>query len=119
MTDVDRQLWEAFVRGVTPLGQPVPSQHRPVAIRQSAPINHTLDLHGLTVSDAHRRLLAFLEEARGLYRRVTVITGLSGAIRREFLFWLEDNRSISHISPLNGGGAFLIRFRKSGNGNRP
>lgn len=112
----DAGVWDAYCKDVTPLrGGKVPSSApAPLGLAFSTPITtqHTLDLHGLTVAEAHTRTSNFLLLARSHYDYVTVVTGRSGAIRDEFLHWLSDDRGISRVEPLNGSGAFRIYFRK-------
>ncbi|MBF0251549.1 MAG: Smr/MutS family protein [Alphaproteobacteria bacterium] len=87
-----------------------------------------LDLHGLTQSEAHRALDAFIEASwRAGRREVLVITGKGtrtdgaiGVLRREVPRWLNEqpNRSrvvaFSHAAPKDGGeGALYIRLKKS------
>lgn len=111
----DSGVWNAYCKQVTPLrGGKVPSPApAPFGFAFATPlVHHTLDLHGLTVADAHAETRGFLARARGIYNYVTVITGRSGAIRDEFLPWLEGDSTISRIESLNGGGAFRIHFRK-------
>jgi hypothetical protein len=68
-----------------------------------------LDLHGLSVAEAHRQTLGIIEivDAKG----VVIVTGKSGAIRREFIRWLEPKASIC-LEELADGGAFRVRRRK-------
>lgn len=109
LSDSDTALWLAYVQGITRIGhlpQPAP---RP--IERSLPQGRRLDLHGLTVHEAHGRTMEFLTMTRRRYRYVIIITGLSGAIRREFRHWL-DSHPIRQIEELRGGGSFRVYFSK-------
>jgi DNA-nicking Smr family endonuclease len=100
-------------------------------------IDARLDLHGLRLSDAHRRLTRFLHEAQSAgLRMVLVITGKggsrksaeeadpyareeSGVIRRAVPFWLDEPGlralvvSFTTAHPRHGGsGALYIHIRK-------
>jgi DNA-nicking Smr family endonuclease len=69
----------------------------------------TLDLHGMTLAEAHATTNAFLAHCHE--RSVTIVTGISGAIHREFPHWL-DKHPIGRIEPMNGGGAFRVHLRR-------
>lgn len=111
-SDHDAALWRAYTKDVTPLGQrPVASQ--PPVIRlplQAVPCDHTLDLHGSTLAEAHARTLDFITTAHYRYRYVTIITGLSGAIRREFRHWIDGSPTVRRIDEL--GGSYRVYFRR-------
>jgi hypothetical protein len=73
----------------------------------------------MTLGEARSLVMSTLHAARAEGRRsFVVITGRSGAIRREFLFWVDENPSLRSVETLNGGGAFRLHlFRnKSRNG---
>jgi len=116
MTPEDADLWKKVTKGLAPL---LPKPSAPV-IRPAAPLvprlhaqTSTLDLHGMTLTEACAKTHNFVREARyaGL-KSVVVITGLSGAIRREFPFWVENLPGVRKIDLLNGGGAFKVYFLK-------
>jgi DNA-nicking Smr family endonuclease len=86
-------------------------------------VDGRLDLHGLTLVEAHRLTREFLHEAidQGA-RAVLIITGKgqggSGAIRRELPHWLEVPSlrpfvaSVTLADPRQGGeGAYRISLR--------
>ncbi len=109
LSDAEIALWKAYTAGeasVVPNATPIirPSQ-------RASGVNR-LDLHGMTIAEAHKATLAFIEEANRVHKAVTVITGLSGEIRREFPQWLETIPSVRKIEEMNGRGAFKIRFKK-------
>ena len=84
----------------------------------------TIDLHGLTRTEAHRALNAFLEGAQEAGRRsVLVITGKGsrgeGVLRDSVPHWLnaEPNRrmirAFSHAAPKDGGqGALYVLLKR-------
>lgn len=109
----DMWLWQKFVERVTPLGaprRPAPLSALPLALPA---LPSEIDLHGLPVHDAYRVTLAFLVRAKDVHREVTVITGRSGSIRREFPHWVERRAEVRRCEPLNGGGAFRLHLRRS------
>jgi DNA-nicking Smr family endonuclease len=84
-------------------------------------IDGRLDLHGLTLERARGRLAAFLasSQARGA-ALVLVITGKSGALRREVPHWLAlpELRALvigfEEAAAAHGGaGALYVRIRRA------
>lgn len=113
MSSSDLELWQDFTRHVTPLrsrsvaAPPLIHQRSPVP-----PLGHTLDLHGLTLTEAYAATSDFISRCvHSQYRYVTIITGLSGRIRHEFRHWL-DGHGIQRVEELNGGGGVRIYLRR-------
>ncbi|MEM9740307.1 MAG: Smr/MutS family protein [Pseudomonadota bacterium] len=87
-------------------------------------IDAYIDLHGLTQSQADRRLPAFLlNQRRNGARCVLVITGKGrggeGILRRNFLDWLTSGRASDQVSGYatahirhGGSGAFYVFLRR-------
>lgn len=112
LTTDDRRVWRYVNRKVTPLGQPE-------RLRWLPPFPHrefsgTLDLHNLTIKDAHSAALSHVDRAAlmGL-EKVTVITGKSGPISAEFQHWIQGRSNVRRAVPLNDGGAWEVWLRKS------
>jgi DNA-nicking Smr family endonuclease len=94
--------------------------------RGQLPIEATLDLHGLTQEDAHRRLDGFLAAASAAGRRcVLVITGkgvwreAAGVLRESVPRWLNEapNRgrvlALASAQPRHGGsGALYVLLKR-------
>ncbi len=97
-------LWKRVVASVRRLGSREPRQGLPAL--EIIPAPRSLDLHGLTVDTAHQRVKAFLSDTT--YDRVTIITGKSGVIRREFAGWLNLHPRVRTWSVINGDGAFSV-----------
>ena len=115
MSDQDEALWHAYIKDVVPLGKRSVGTPAPQHPRTMMPsLGHTLDLHGLTLSEAHARTVELLSIGRERYRFVTIITGLSGAIRQEFLRWIDGNPMVQRIEAINGGGGFRVHFKRRG-----
>ncbi len=99
------------------------------------PIDATLDLHGLTQSEAHKRLIGFIESGqRQRFKCVLVITGKGGAGSSDKPWGTDRQRGVLrtalpnwlHAAPLNryvvkyqaahihhgGDGAFYLFLRK-------
>jgi len=87
-------------------------------------IEATLDLHGLTQTEAHRRLDAFIERAAGAgARMLLVVTGKGqnggGVLRESVPRWLAEPGlrprvlALAHAQPKHGGaGALYVLLRK-------
>jgi dsDNA-specific endonuclease/ATPase MutS2 len=111
----DSELWKAVTADVVPLGHiREPSQ---TVNQQSkfwpdlAPVRNTvLDLHGLTVDAAYSAAQEFVD--RATTSSPTIITGISGQIKREFEFWFNQHPSVRHVEPLNDGGAYRLHLKK-------
>jgi DNA-nicking Smr family endonuclease len=76
--------------------------------------NKTIDLHGLTVNEAFERVRNVITTAKhsGL-REITIITGKSGVIRKEFPHWVARGEDVREVKELHGGGSFLVKFKKT------
>ena len=152
----DRLLWREAMRSVTPLRRrAAPSSPPPVQVEEERPnvpirapaldrfsgidranaerlkrglhrIEARLDLHGMTQSEAHRALFAFVHASRdaGL-RCVLVITGRGfgpngpGVLKSSVPRWLEQpvlRRQLLAIAPAQprhgGAGALYLLLRR-------
>ena len=113
MSSYDQKLWQAYTSDVMPLKQrPVPAPSAPTRAPHPHSVGPTLDLHGRTLAAAHATTLDYLAVARRHFRYVTIITGVSGAIRHEFRHWLAEHPDLRSITELPGGGAFRCTFRR-------
>ncbi|MCB1489908.1 MAG: Smr/MutS family protein [Bauldia sp.] len=125
-----------------PASEPRPVQQRPTELdrrtiarltRGRIRVDARIDLHGLTQSAAHRRLLGFLENAQADGARVAlVITGKGrpgeptaygmherGVLRRSVPEWLRSSAFQPIVSGFSeagrrhgGAGAFYVRIRR-------
>lgn len=108
----DRRVWRYVCRKVTPMGQ-----HE--RIRTAPPLrrNHSeplLDLHNLTVRDAHTAALRHLDQAASMgFDHVTIVTGKSGPISTEFPHWLHSRQDVRKTVCLNDGGAWQVWLKRS------
>lgn len=112
LTPDEQQLWNNVTQSVTPLGAPKkPGFDVPLQILNPMP-SWLLDLHGFTVQEAFTTVKVFIEEAYySSVRRVTVITGKSGAICREFPEWI-DRYPVHSYELLAGGGSYRVFLKK-------
>jgi DNA-nicking Smr family endonuclease len=104
MTEDDIRRWNRLAATVTPLAN-LPKSKKPAS--QKPQKRPCIDLHGLTVNEAHLRVMSFLDNAGTEY--VMIITGKSGIIRKEFPTWMENHMGVRDIIEIHGGGAFSIR----------
>ena len=91
--------------------------------RGKLPTQARIDLHGLSIHDAHNQINSFLEDC--YYqdkRKVLVVTGKGGdhSIRREFPLWVQQSplRQIvisctAAHQRQGGGGAFIVVLRRA------
>lgn len=91
-------------------------------LQRSAP-QGTLDLHGLTVAEAHLQLETFLHRAqRSGWRIVEVIHGRGlhgggGILRNKTRYWLAHcDEVLAHCSPAKNNGALLALLRQRRHG---
>ena len=107
------RLWQLYV-GDVQRRQPItlPAQQTPSSRPPEARTGSQLDLHGLTAQVAYAAFQAFVDGSVGRYKSVTVVTGRSGLIRREFEPWIAAHPDIRRAEPLKGGGAFRVHLRK-------
>lgn len=120
MTRDDHTLWARVAATVKPLRKAVTKAVTTASARSHkmdfAPISipvsgASLDLHGMTVADAHIATLDFIAQSKGR-AKITIITGKSGQIKREFERWVEGIPKIHSVTPKSDGGAFTLRILK-------
>ena len=106
----DMHLWDFVKKRIAPLGSPGGGV---TAVPMAQPVSTTLDLHGMTVQEAHGRVQSFVHQARRAgHERIVVITGRSGRIKQEFADWMCLNPDVRRFTEMNGGGAFEVRLRR-------
>jgi DNA-nicking Smr family endonuclease len=107
MTEEDKIVWNEFVQNMNKYA-PTVSYFPPVKRA------YRLDLHGMTVDSAHKTTIDFIEKSKvsGL-KHITIVTGLSGNIKKEFPYWLERNPHIAKIEQKSGGGAYKLYLKKN------
>lgn len=106
----DAHLWDIVKKRCTPLGDPLPADT--LGRLYLSLEADSLDLHNLTIHEAHDRSRHFISCAREAGKgSVEIITGRSGEIRREFETWATLHPDVRGIQPLNGGGAFRVKLR--------
>jgi hypothetical protein len=115
LSQQDQLIWDHYKQDVKPiLHDKVPSaSHFPVKVRPVRNVNHTWDLHGMTLMDAHATVNREIDESRNSFKYMTFITGKSGQMQKEFPDWLRHHPHVHRCEPLNDGGAFRIWFKKT------
>jgi hypothetical protein len=118
LTKDDVSIWGLITRSVNKLrGAPASVSTGPIVLVAPTPaVEHfepVLDLHGYNIHQAFAIARKHLAKARSLgVRRVTVITGKSGEMNREFPHWFSDRPEISRITAKNGGGAWDLWLKR-------
>ena len=71
-----------------------------------------LDLHGLTLPTAYLECARYIRQARiDGHKRVTIITGRSGNIRKEFPEWMSRIQGVRDWHVLKNDGSFSVHLR--------
>ncbi len=116
-THRDQQLWYKFTQDVQPLKKssvvPVSMTNFMTHAKPHHHVNHTLDLHGMTLAQAYDAVHNHVQQGHQTHAYVTVITGKSGVMQGELPDWVRNMQGIRMCEPINGGGAFRISFKKT------
>jgi DNA-nicking Smr family endonuclease len=109
MDEESKSLWEKVCATVNRLGQPRSPR---VRVSPEPKPASTLDLHGFTVQDAFYATKQFINRPNAPLV-LTIITGKSGTICREFPEWCWRLDRVRSVTQMNGGGAFEVRLKKA------
>ena len=105
--------WEQFCCNVKPLHKKDINNYIPkqkINPKKRYYINSSLDLHGNTIQESFEKVNQYVEDFKAQeVKSATIITGKSGKIKEEFLYWAE-NFNVK-IIPKNEG-SFLIKRKK-------
>jgi DNA-nicking Smr family endonuclease len=71
-----------------------------------------LDLHGMTLQQAHAAVMQHVAACVTMFPYVTIITGKSGIMHEQLPDWVNTIAQIRSCEPINGGGAFRLCFKK-------
>ena len=117
LSDKDKQIWQSYVKDVTPLHHDLVKPDVVPRIKKQPEdvcrVNGLMDLHGLTLQQAHVSVHEQLNAHHNTLRYMTVVTGKSGQMSKEFPHWLENHAHVHRLESLNDGGAFRIWFKKT------
>lgn len=113
LSKADIELWERYTRQeASAWTVPRPSRRQV----QDGRMPRTLDLHGMTLQDAWKSVLSFVEGHHDLGTgEIIIICGKGGQIARELPFWCERMRSVRCITPIVDSqgqhGSFRVKLR--------
>jgi len=114
LTPEERALWEQVNSTARTIPTNVSLQNQPMI---HSPIPQawagTLDLHDLTLAEAHTQTNAHIKHAHQIgQRKIIIITGRSGLIAKEFPTWIQLNPLVTKRAILNGGGAWKLWVKR-------
>ena len=112
LTPEEAELWNKVMSGTLQIRKPSPQptpQTTPIKPKIPYP-KKCVDLHGLTIQEAHAITLHQLDIWKNVAKSLVFITGKSGIIRQEFLHWVQNT---GKVETLNGGGAFRVFLKKN------
>lgn len=102
--------WERVKLTIVPLGSP---QMPHIAHLEPRTVPRVLDLHGMNLAEAHACAKTFITMIASLrIEKAVIITGKSGAIRKEFPIWMSLDDRIRRCEVLASEGAFRIRLKR-------
>lgn len=113
LTKTDKGLWALITKTVRPLGSKAPMPTAAILNAQDIkpsihPWHPVLDLHGMTLCDAHRAVREHITTGRRLrWSKIVIITGKSGDIFQEFPHWIED-QPVKSFKLLPNGGSYQL-----------
>lgn len=113
LTEQDQQDWNLYIDRV--FNSP---QEQLIPLKEPQSLKRRLDLHGMTVSEAHGKVNNFVaEHFEAQTENIIIITGKSGQISHEFQDWCKQIRCIRRVEPIvdsrGGIGSYRIWFKKS------
>jgi DNA-nicking Smr family endonuclease len=116
ISEQDRKLWLTYVADVKPMNHThvIPSPHPIPRIKQldTTHVSPILDLHGMTLSEAHAAVSNHVMHMKHKFTYVTVITGKSGIMRDQLPSWLSHMNEVRSCESDRGGGAYRITFKR-------
>lgn len=122
LTHKDQQLWNDVIKDVQPLDSVQIARQDNAPSRKIVPRkppNHpAVDLHGMTLADAHARIQDHLHETKQSYKFVTIITGKSGQLRQDVPRWIEHMPGVRKIDPAEDLGSVKVWFKNTRQKNK-
>lgn len=99
LSEQDRITWLEYISHLNDLDQQI-NKINPLKFSKQS--STRLDLHGLTIQQAHERCRVFvMDHWMAKTEKVTVITGKSGGIAHEFTSWCRNwSKWVHHYEPL-------------------
>jgi DNA-nicking Smr family endonuclease len=113
LSEQDEKDWDLYIDRIFNS----PEEHL-VPIKEQVILKRRVDLHGMTVAEAHHTATEFLaEHAEAGSENVVVITGKSGQIAHEFTEWCRQLPWVRRYEPIvdsrGGVGSYRIWLRKN------
>lgn len=72
-----------------------------------------IDCHGLDINNAYHEVMEFIDlHSQHKTKKITVVTGKSGSIRKEFESWLRDHKQVRYfkLRPNKGSWDVFLRY---------
>lgn len=102
--------WERVKLTIVPLGQ---SEMPHFTRLEQRSVPRVLDLHGMTIAEAHSCVKSFVLLLAALrIEKAVIVTGKSGPIRKEFPTWMDLDDRVRRYEVLASEGAFRIRLKR-------
>lgn len=71
-----------------------------------------LDCHGLVVNECYNRVMEFIESHYRLgTKKLTIVTGRSGRIKKEFEDWMRNNKFVRYFKLKQNKGSWEVYLR--------
>ena len=120
ISDKDREIWHKAMQDVKRIthDQVPKTSQSCVQVNPVSNVNHTWDLHGMTLMDAHAKVNREIDQSRESFKYMTFITGKSGQMQKEFPDWLRHHPHVSRVDATNMGGAYKVWFKKTRQQNK-
>lgn len=98
LTDLDKKIWNRYIKSE------VRYTHLPRSLVNRPAVSSTsnrLDLHNITIHSAYNKTIEFVNLHLELkeFAKLTIITGKSGSMVKEFPEWLSNIKSVTNIIP--------------------
>jgi DNA-nicking Smr family endonuclease len=111
LTDQDQRDWQLYVDQVFNSPEEFLPQKEQIILPKR------LDLHGMSVGEAHGKTTRFIEDHHEAgTASVVIITGKSGQISHEFTEWCRQMPKVRKYDPIvdsrGGVGSYRIWFRR-------
>jgi len=113
LREQDQRDWNLYIDRV--FNSP---QETIIPMKEPQALKRRLDLHGMTVSEAHGKVNDFVaDHNEAQTEHVVIITGKSGQIAHEFQDWCKQIRCIRRVEPIvdsrGGVGSYRIWLKKN------
>jgi DNA-nicking Smr family endonuclease len=103
LTEQDKKDWENWSNNI------VKQHHKKTILKQNhhteknntQKFNKKLDLHGMTINTAFLKVQEFIDHSYIIgNRELTIVTGKSGQISKEFASWISGIKKVAKYKPI-------------------